>query len=55
MPWITHVIHSRLAERRAESGEEPRMDDFLTLLDSAWNGFYFEIPYSKKRMAIVRG
>src|SRR5262249_42529189 len=52
--WLTHGIHSRLVERRkSASGELSRMDALLAFLDSKWNGFYFQVPYSKERVAIV--
>lgn len=55
VPWMTHRLHSRITERRRDvaEGREP-MDELLALLDSQWNGFYFEPPWSKKPMAIVQ-
>ncbi len=55
IPELTHRIHSRLLQRRqAEDGSRAPMDRVLALLDSRWNGFYFEVPYSKDRVALVR-
>ncbi len=54
IPWLTHAIHSRLAERRRSTdGKAAPMDDVLAFLDSKWNGFYFQPPCSKDRIAIV--
>jgi len=53
-PWLTHCIHSRLTERRrAAAGQAEPMDDLLALMDSHWNGFYFQPPYAKERVALV--
>ena len=54
IPQLTHRIHSRSAERRLEgSGDRPHMDEFLTLLDSKWNGFVFDVPHTKNRTAFA--
>jgi hypothetical protein len=54
IPRLTHVIHSRLAERRrAESGAPARIDELFGFLDARWNGFLFTLPTSKERMAVV--
>jgi hypothetical protein len=54
MPWMTHTIHARLAERRkSSSGKPDRMDEELAFLDSKWNGFTFQVPFSKERLAVV--
>jgi hypothetical protein len=55
IPSLTHAIHARLAERRrSPSGEPSRMDEELAFLDSKWNGFTFQVPYSKERLAVVQ-
>jgi len=55
MPWLTHSIHARLAERRkSPAGEPARMDEELAFLDSKWNGFTLQVPYSKERLAVVQ-
>lgn len=52
---FTHLVHSRLAERRRQdAGEIPHMDDFLVMLDSKWNGFQFELPETGERVAFVQ-
>jgi len=53
IPELTHVIHARLAERRAAGGRPAPMDELLALLDAHWNGFFFQSPFSKNRTAIV--
>ncbi len=54
VPWLTHCIHTRLAElRRTSDGQPDPMDEFLALMDSRWNGFYFQLPWTKDRLAIV--
>lgn len=53
-PWLTHCIHARLTERRrTAAGQAEPMDDLLALMDSHWNGFYFQPPYAKERVALV--
>jgi hypothetical protein len=55
VPQLTHAIHSRLAERRRGSSEAPaKMDELLALLDSKWDGFLFDVPWSKERVAVVQ-
>lgn len=54
IPQLTRQIHSRLAERRSEgSSERPHMDEFLTLLDSKWDGFVFDGPGARENTAFV--
>jgi hypothetical protein len=54
IPWLEHTIHARLAERRrAPAGELARMDEMLAFLDSKWDGFSFQVPYSKDRLVVV--
>jgi hypothetical protein len=54
IPWLTHEIHSRLADRRKPADGKPvPMDELLALLDSKWNGFSFEAPWGKDRISIV--
>lgn len=54
IPELTHRIHSRLLQRRMEqTGERPPMDEFLALLDSKWNGFTIDVPYSKDPLTFV--
>jgi hypothetical protein len=55
IPELTRRIHARLAERRrSASGEAAVMDQVLAFLDSKWNGFTFQAPYSEDTFAIVR-
>ena len=55
VPRFTHMVHSRLAERRLkDEGATPHMDDFLVMLDSKWNGFQFEVPETGERVAFVQ-
>lgn len=55
MPWLTHSVHARLKERRkSPSGELARMDEELAFLDSKWNGFTFQVPFAKERLAVVQ-
>jgi hypothetical protein len=54
MPWLKHTIHARLVERRKlPSGAVSRMDEELAFLDSKWNGFTFQVPFSKERLVVV--
>ncbi len=54
MPQLTGAIHTRLVERRTSpTGELARMDEELAFLDSKWNGFTFQVPFSKERLAVV--
>ena len=55
IPQLTHAIHARLAERRRGSSADPaKMDEELALLDSKWDGFLFDVPWSKERFAVVQ-
>jgi hypothetical protein len=54
IPRLQHEIHARLAERRAQAGgTATRMDEVLAFLDSRWNGFTYEVPYTDERIAIA--
>lgn len=51
---LTHLIHTRLAERRSETANGlSKMDEILAMIDSKWNGYSMETPYSKKPIAFV--
>jgi len=55
LPQLTHAIHGRLAERRRGASPDPaEMDERLALLDSKWDGFLFDVPWSKERFAVVQ-
>ena len=55
LPELTHEIHTRLAERRRGTSNDPApMDEELALLDSKWDGFVFDVPWSKDRMTVVQ-
>lgn len=54
VPRLQHEIHARLAERRAQAGgKATTMDELLAFLDSRWNGFTYEVPYTEGRIAIA--
>jgi len=54
VPWLTHRIHARLAERRRSADGAPApLDEFLALMDSRWNGFQFQLPYTRDRVAVA--
>jgi hypothetical protein len=54
LPALCHAIHTRLAERiAAEDAPAARMDEVLAFLDSKWNGFTFQPPYTKDRLPFV--
>jgi hypothetical protein len=53
-PALIHAIHTRLQERRrGEMGRLSLMDETLAFMDSKWNGFICESPYSKKPIALA--
>lgn len=59
IPQLTHRIHARLGERRAEEengaaihGRHP-MDETLAFLDARWDGYSVELPYSDDRLPVV--
>jgi hypothetical protein len=55
LPELSHAIHTRLAERRRGTSNDPApMDEELALLDSKWDGFVFDVPWSKDRMTVVQ-
>jgi len=55
IPSLTQSIHCRLAERRkGADGKTAPMDEMLALMSSHWNGFTFEAPWSKNRVAVVQ-
>lgn len=54
LPALTHAIHARGVERRRQaSGELDAFDRFAALLDSRWNGYLVQLPYTKTPVAIV--
>lgn len=55
VPGMIHRIHGSLVEaRRGGSGELSGLDEFLAFMESRWNGFMFQNPYTGRSEAFVQ-